>query len=175
MRLKILIISTAMFCLLPFVFAQAQDYGLEQTAKSAELKGKIDGVETIPDLAGKLVGIALSLIGIFFFGLMLYAGFMWMGAMGNSESVDKAKGIMEAAIIGLVIISASYAITRFVFSSLQGNIETPTPSPASITTSANCKAKGGICGASEQDCAVASLKKIGACSDDKTSKICCGS
>ena len=33
---------------------------------------------------------------------------------------EKAKDILEAAIIGLVLVLAAYAITRFVFSVLAG-------------------------------------------------------
>jgi TRAP-type C4-dicarboxylate transport system permease small subunit len=53
-----------------------------------------------------------------FFGLTLYAGLRWMTAQGNEEMVTKSKEILKAAIIGLVIVTASYALTKFIFSQL---------------------------------------------------------
>jgi ABC-type enterochelin transport system permease subunit len=41
-----------------------------------------------------------------------------MTARGNPENITKAKGIMEGAVIGLVIVMASYAISRFIFQSI---------------------------------------------------------
>ena len=41
-----------------------------------------------------------------------------MTAAGNAERVDKAKTILTAASMGLVIVLSAYAITKFVFSSL---------------------------------------------------------
>ena len=40
--------------------------------------------------------------------------------MGRTEQAEKAKEILEKAIVGLVIVGASYAIANFVFSSLAG-------------------------------------------------------
>ena len=80
----------------------------------------VAGESDIPSVIGKIVGVGLSLIGVVFFILALYAGFTWMTALGNTEKVTKAKDILEAAIIGLVIVFAAYAISSFVFSAIQG-------------------------------------------------------
>lgn len=42
-----------------------------------------------------------------------------MTAFGSSEKADKAKGILEHAAVGLIIVLAAYAISRFVFSALE--------------------------------------------------------
>jgi hypothetical protein len=39
---------------------------------------------------------------------------MWMTAGGNTEQVGKAKNLITSAIIGLVIVFASYALTSFI-------------------------------------------------------------
>lgn len=64
--------------------------------------------------AGQIVGVVLSFVGVVFLVLTIYAGIMWMTAAGNSQQVDKAKGMLINSIIGLVIIFAAYAITAFV-------------------------------------------------------------
>ena len=78
-----------------------------------------EGYETIPasdipTMIGRVVGVALSFIGIIFFVLMIYAGFSWMLARGNESEVQKAKSLIEAAIVGLVIVLSAYAITSFI-------------------------------------------------------------
>lgn len=119
MKFKTLFIALTLSLVLVGV-VQAADYGLKATLNATQgaLPTNIKGATSLPELAGVIVNVALSLLGIVFFALMLYAGITWMKAMGSSEDVTKAKDIMQAAIIGLIIVGAAYAITSFVFSSL---------------------------------------------------------
>ena len=68
----------------------------------------------VPGAIGNIVGVALSFIGVLFLGLMIYGGFSWMLARGNQTEVTKAKDLIEAAVIGLIIVMAAYAITAYV-------------------------------------------------------------
>lgn len=63
---------------------------------------------------GTLIKYALSIAGIIFFGLMVYAGLMWMTARGEEDKVDKARKTLIASTIGMIILVSSYAITTFV-------------------------------------------------------------
>lgn len=65
-----------------------------------------------------LISVFLGILGIIFFLLTLYAGFLYMTAAGEDDKVDKAKKLLTQAVIGLVIILAAYAISTFVTSSL---------------------------------------------------------
>ena len=56
----------------------------------------------------------LGFLGIISVVLILYAGFMWMTAAGNEDKVGQAKKLLVAAVIGLIIILASYSIASFV-------------------------------------------------------------
>lgn len=94
----------------PFVVL-ADDYGLGDTAAAADIP--MD--RTITQILGDVIGSALSLVSILFFGLMLYAGIKWMLARGDSGQSEEAMNTITYAIIGLVVILASYAITNFVF------------------------------------------------------------
>lgn len=87
------------------------EYGLNTTADVA----KIPMGGTIATKIGTITGYLLSLIGVLFFGLMLYGGFLWMTAKGDEAQAKKAQGIIVDAVIGLVIVAASYIITKFVF------------------------------------------------------------
>ena len=61
-------------------------------------------------IAGVVVRTALSLLGIIFIILIIYAGIIWMTAEGDEAKVEKAQKIMRNAIIGLIITIGVYAI-----------------------------------------------------------------
>jgi cbb3-type cytochrome oxidase subunit 3 len=65
-------------------------------------------------IVGAIVRLVLSMAGVFFLCLMIYAGYIWMFARGNEQEVERAKKIIRNAIIGIVIMMFSYAITVFV-------------------------------------------------------------
>ena len=56
----------------------------------------------------------LLVLGILALSLVLYAGFLWMTSAGNEEKIDKAKGILKNAVIGLIIIMSSWGIVTFI-------------------------------------------------------------
>ncbi len=70
--------------------------------------------------AAKLIRAGLGFLGVIAVCILLYAGWTWMTARGNEEKVEKAKRILKAATIGLVIIVASFAIVSFILSQLIG-------------------------------------------------------
>lgn len=129
---KIFLILIVAAGLISPTFVFADKFGIDNAAQGTNL---IQTSQTIPEIIGSIVGIALSFVGIIFFLLILYAGFTWMTAFGNEEKVTTSKSIMEQAAIGLVIVLAAYAISRFVFSSL----------PATTTGQANPTSPMGCC------------------------------
>lgn len=92
--------------------------GLNDTAgQIGAFKNSVSDTEAknfVQTRAGQIIGIVLSFVGVVFLVLTIYAGIMWMTAAGNSQQVDKAKGMLINSIIGLVVIFAAYAITAFV-------------------------------------------------------------
>jgi len=69
-------------------------------------------------IAARIINVALGTLGIIFLAIILYAGFLWMTAGGDSAKVEKAKAWMRNAVIGLVIIMLSWAIVTFVINAL---------------------------------------------------------
>ncbi len=65
-------------------------------------------------IVGNIIKVALSMIGLVFLILTVYAGYLWMTARGNDEAVSKAKEIFKSSIMGLFIVVSAYAITVFV-------------------------------------------------------------
>lgn len=68
----------------------------------------------------KIIRVALGLIGVVLLGLVLYGGFLWMTAGGNSDNIEKAKQIISASVIGLAIVLSAYALASFVMVKLLG-------------------------------------------------------
>jgi TRAP-type C4-dicarboxylate transport system permease small subunit len=108
--------------LLPFV-ASAQTTDLTEIGSQlGEVGSSAYGVSGAPkpltETIGQIINVALGLLGIIFLILLVYAGFLWMTAAGNTEQLDKAKKILTTSVIGLVIILAAYAISAFVIEEL---------------------------------------------------------
>ncbi len=107
----------------PVLATQAPVVDLSNTSPSLGLNttllhiNKLPVSDDVPALIGRAIGAALSVIGIIFFVLMLYGGFLWMTAHGNEENTKKALSTIIAATIGVVIIFSSYALVKLVFSS----------------------------------------------------------
>lgn len=76
---------------------------------------------TLSKNVGKIINVALSLMGTIFVVLLVYAGFTWMTAQGETEKIDKAKKTIISSIIGLTITLAAYSISNFVVSKLIEN------------------------------------------------------
>lgn len=68
----------------------------------------------IKTASGEIVQAALGILGLIFFVLVIYAGITWMTARGDEEAVTKARETIFAAVIGLSVVLASYAITNFL-------------------------------------------------------------
>jgi len=83
-----------------------------------------DGATNLEGMISKVVQTALSLIGVLFLILMIYGGFLWMTDRGNEDQVKKAKSLITAAVIGLIIVVSAYAISYLVImSSIKGTLE----------------------------------------------------
>ncbi len=77
-----------------------------------------DADTELPELVGNLIAVLLSVLGIIFVVLVVYAGFLYLTSQGEADKVKKAKALLTQAVIGLVIIIAAYAIADFVIDSL---------------------------------------------------------
>lgn len=114
-----------LFCLvivliLPyFVFAETETLkNLQTVAGGTSGEGAYQtgaGAPTIASIAGLAVNVFLSLLGIIFIILTVYGGFNYMTARGDEDKVSKAIATIQRAIIGLIIVFASYAIWAFIF------------------------------------------------------------
>ncbi|HSR89363.1 MAG TPA: pilin [Candidatus Udaeobacter sp.] len=115
---KIVLVSIALALMTP-VFVSAQ--GLKDAGKILNKVADPSKTGLSSDLGSAIATVIktiLALVGTIFLVLTIYAGVMWMTAQGAEEPVEKAKEIIKASIIGLVIIMSAYAITYFVTTKL---------------------------------------------------------
>jgi lysylphosphatidylglycerol synthetase-like protein (DUF2156 family) len=70
---------------------------------------------TASGIVGSIIKIGLSLLGVIFVVLIIYAGYNWMTASGDETKIEKAKETLWRAIIGLIITVSAYAIWAFIF------------------------------------------------------------
>jgi hypothetical protein len=75
---------------------------------------------TLAEVVGKIIGIVLVIIGLLFFVLLFYAGYLWFIARGDEAQVEKAVSIIKMAVIGLVITLSAYAVSIFVVRAIGG-------------------------------------------------------
>lgn len=76
--------------------------------------GQNDPVDTVVNV----INWSLGIIGLISVAFIIYAGFAWMTAGGNEKQVETAKGILKAAIIGLIIVMVAYSVSLYVLTVL---------------------------------------------------------
>ena len=115
-------IVMAFFCLVFLFGAQVHAQSSPNTVSKDPVLGGIQAVEEplglpstdIRTIIANIIRVGLGFIGIVLVVLVMYGGFLWMTAGGNSDQIDKAKNVLKNAVIGLVIVLSAYSIVLFV-------------------------------------------------------------
>lgn len=74
----------------------------------------------IPQVIGQVVSAGLGILGALFLILIMYGGAQYMLAGGDMKKVESAKNTITNAIIGMLVVAASYAIATFVINTVSG-------------------------------------------------------
>ncbi|HAU65791.1 MAG: hypothetical protein UT30_C0010G0011 [Candidatus Uhrbacteria bacterium GW2011_GWF2_39_13] len=114
---------TAWLCVLPTLLLPVAAFAqLSEAQTDLEEVGTAIGTDAtsndLPTLIGNIISALLSVLGIVFVVLVVYAGFLYLTAAGEDAKVKKAKTLLTQSVIGLVIIVAAYAISSFVIDAL---------------------------------------------------------
>lgn len=124
-KIIFLIVLPIIFCQF-LAFAQAipaaraegpADIDLQEGFSNGEIKeafGATNGPVDPRIIISNVIKVVLTLLATIFVVLLIYAGFTWMTSNGDQDKVSKAKDTIARAIIGLIIILASYGVTVFV-------------------------------------------------------------
>lgn len=116
----------------------SQGTGLEAAAQSAGYdiqsvagcKSKPGGC--LPVIIGNVVSGLLGVFGAVFLALIMWGGVQYMFAQGDTTKVKSATQTLQNAILGLLVVAASYAIAQFVLTTISGattggGVGPPTP------------------------------------------------
>lgn len=79
-----------------------------------QLRGTDSGISTSDSIIAVILGwvdFALPFAGLFAFVALVYAGFLYVTALGDESQTEKAKNIVLWVAIGIVLIFSAYAIT----------------------------------------------------------------
>ncbi len=95
---------------------KAQQHLIDVTAPGyREGNYQLNDVVILIITASNLILRFVGSLALLFF---IYGGIMFLISSGNTEQVTKAKGIVKAAVIGLIIVFASFLIISFVLRAL---------------------------------------------------------
>lgn len=81
---------------------------------SVQLNNPLTGIHSIPDLVIALLKIAISLgtwVAVFF---IIYSGFLFIEARGNTTKLETAKKTFLWTIVGTAILLGAYVIANAV-------------------------------------------------------------
>ena len=120
------------FCLLlinfftPLRFLFANDYNDPQNnaPQTVELPNPLGeqntDTDTVNTIIGKAINAVLGIVGSLALVMFIYGGVLWMTAAGNEQRVQKGKDTLFWAVLGLIVIFASYSIVTFVLEKVVG-------------------------------------------------------
>ena len=86
---------------------------LDSVAGTVGIKG--------PDIytfIGKTLAGFIGFLGLIFLILIVYAGILYLTALGEEERIKKSKRLLTWAVIGMLIIVGAFTLTTFVFNRL---------------------------------------------------------
>lgn len=109
-------IVIASIMLLPFAAHVAL---AESSTSSVTLINPLgDEARDVRVLFGRVISAALSIVGALALLMFVYGGVLWMTAMGEPKRVTKGKDVITWAVLGLVIIFASYTLVNALISGI---------------------------------------------------------
>lgn len=119
--------GAAAYAFLAAKAVMAQNLGQDLLTQTGQQAGLQSGTaaQSLPVIVGNLIRTFISLLGLIFLVLIVYGGWLWLTARGESERVEKAKDTITRALIGLVIVVSAYALTSFIVSRI---VASATPS-----------------------------------------------
>lgn len=118
---------------IPAVFAN--DFTLtfddsSQTLQKTTLLGQNDPAT----IAYGIINWALVFLGLITVIMIVISGFMWLFAAGNEERIKKAQGILKGAVMGLLVIMASYGAAQYIFTKIADITVQQVPAEGTTTT-----------------------------------------
>lgn len=115
-----------------FVFIQAEPAAAQQSMLQQMATTAGFGGASLPVIVARLIRTFISVLGIIAVVIVIYAGWLYMTAGGDSEQVGRAKRMLTQGAIGLFLVLASFSITQFIL----GQLLDATQQQATVTSQA---------------------------------------
>ncbi len=78
------------------------------------------GQVSLPQLIGRVIQAFLGITGSIALVMFIWGGWKWLSSGGKPDKIKDGYQTMLMAAAGLLVIFASYAISKFVITSLSG-------------------------------------------------------
>jgi len=121
----VLIITATLVSLKSVQAVNLQDAFNKMIAPVGERAGFDTKQRNVEPIIGNIISVTLSFLGVIFLILIIYGGYTWMTAMGNEDRVKRAQTLIQAAVLGLIVVVAAYAVTVFVLGRISKPLLTP--------------------------------------------------
>jgi len=69
---------------------------------------------TIPGILATIADMLIGMAGFYLVVMLIYGGIVYLTSAGNEKRVETGKNVITYAIIGIVIVFASYLVAQFV-------------------------------------------------------------
>ena len=87
--------------------------------------GQGEGAEVLGEIIAVLLKTAFNVAGLLLLAVIILGGLSWMLAGGNKEAMVKARGRLEAGVVGFAIFMCLFAIINFITPALGLDIFDP--------------------------------------------------
>lgn len=88
------------------------------SAQDISDKAGVTTTKTVPEIIASIIKIVIGLCGVICLFLVIYFGIIMITANGDKEKILKARKNLTPALIGLIILACSYAITDFILNQM---------------------------------------------------------
>jgi len=75
---------------------------------------EVASIKCLEPLFINIVSAAVSLAGVALFLMLILGGYNFLFAGGDQKKLQKAKGTLTGAVVGLVVIACSYLIIKAI-------------------------------------------------------------
>ncbi|OGK34584.1 hypothetical protein A3A93_02955 [Candidatus Roizmanbacteria bacterium RIFCSPLOWO2_01_FULL_38_12] len=95
--------------------AQEIVIGPTGTGTPVTIVGPLQGIDKLTDLLNVIINVVLfPLAGVIVFFILIWGGYDLMMSQGEAEKIQSGRNKITTAIIGMVLLTISYLITKII-------------------------------------------------------------
>jgi hypothetical protein len=117
------IVTSLALMMTSFTAVNAQGF-ISSTDNPQAISTATQGQGSFRQLALTIVNFFLTFLGLIAVVMIIYGGFLYVSAAGNSEKIENAKKIIMYAVIGIIVILLSFAIVNTILTAGSGGATT---------------------------------------------------